>query len=318
MTRLKVPILIIAALALMNGASAGSRRTNRPVIDNTQSPHTKLRGIPMQDTRLTGGFFAKRFDLAAAKMLPAMEETMLGQGTANLNRLKWAAGLPGGTSHGSPWGDGDNYKWIEGMAHAYNITKDPELDRKMDEWIAIIAKAQEPDGYISTNIPARNLERFDKVNAHEMYNMGHLLTAACVHHRATGKENLLKLAIKNADFLCRQWKAEPSKIARFPWNPSAFMGAAEMYRTTRDTKYLDLLRTMIHNRGSRPNPNRDHSEGGTDQTQDRVPLHQEHLAVGHAVTGNYYYCGAADPVSYTHLTLPTKVLVCRSRWSPYH
>ena len=26
----------------------------------------------------------------------------------------------------------------------------------------------------------------------------------------------------------------------------------------------------------------------------------------------------ADPVSYTHLTLPTMSLVCRSRWSPYH
>ena len=25
-----------------------------------------------------------------------------------------------------------------------------------------------------------------------------------------------------------------------------------------------------------------------------------------------------SPVSYTHLTLPTKVLVCSSRWSPYH
>ena len=24
------------------------------------------------------------------------------------------------------------------------------------------------------------------------------------------------------------------------------------------------------------------------------------------------------PVSYTHLTLPTTRLVCRSRWSPYH
>ena len=24
------------------------------------------------------------------------------------------------------------------------------------------------------------------------------------------------------------------------------------------------------------------------------------------------------PVSYTHLTLPTKVWRCRSRWSPYH
>ena len=25
-----------------------------------------------------------------------------------------------------------------------------------------------------------------------------------------------------------------------------------------------------------------------------------------------------EPVSYTHLTLPTKHRACRSRWSPYH
>ena len=25
-----------------------------------------------------------------------------------------------------------------------------------------------------------------------------------------------------------------------------------------------------------------------------------------------------EPVSYTHLTLPTIALLCRSRWSPYH
>ena len=28
--------------------------------------------------------------------------------------------------------------------------------------------------------------------------------------------------------------------------------------------------------------------------------------------------GRADTVSYTHLTLPTKLEWCRSRWSPYH
>ena len=27
---------------------------------------------------------------------------------------------------------------------------------------------------------------------------------------------------------------------------------------------------------------------------------------------------APIPVSYTHLTLPTKPMMCRSRWSPYH
>ena len=25
-----------------------------------------------------------------------------------------------------------------------------------------------------------------------------------------------------------------------------------------------------------------------------------------------------EPVSYTHLTLPTRSIKCRSRWSPYH
>ena len=27
---------------------------------------------------------------------------------------------------------------------------------------------------------------------------------------------------------------------------------------------------------------------------------------------------ALEAVSYTHLTLPTKLILCRSRWSPYH
>ena len=30
------------------------------------------------------------------------------------------------------------------------------------------------------------------------------------------------------------------------------------------------------------------------------------------------YLSGMAPVSYTHLTLPTKAERCRSRWSPYH
>ena len=112
----------------------------------------------MQDTKLTRGFWTQRVALAGNRMLPAMEKTMLGLGTANLNRIKWAAGLIDEAQHGSPWGDGDNYKWIEAMAHLYNLTKAPHLDAKMDEWIAIIGEAQEPDGYISTNVPRRQKE----------------------------------------------------------------------------------------------------------------------------------------------------------------
>ena len=174
------------------------------VIDNSQSSYVKLRCIPMQDIRLTDGFWAKRFELAATKMLPALERAMLGECTANLNRIKQTAGLIDQHQHGSPWGDGDNYKWIEAMAHVYNLTKDPKLLTKMDQWVEIIGKAQDADGYLSTNIGHNQLERFQRSNAHEMYNMGHLLTAACIHYRATGQDNFLRVARKTADFLCRQ------------------------------------------------------------------------------------------------------------------
>jgi len=287
-------ILIMFSILFVGCSQQDKPAHNKPVIDNTLSPHTKLRGIPIQDTRLTEGFWAERFELADTKMLHTLETTMLGGGSANLNRIKLAAGLEGGTEHGTPWGDGDNYKWIESMAHVYNITKDPELDQKMDEWIEIIGKAMEEDSYISTNVINDKSKRFERVNAHELYNMGHLLTAAVIHYRATGKENFMDLARKNADFLYDQWKAEPVHMARYPWNPSVFMGLAEMYRTTRNPKHLELLQIMIDNRGSRPNPDRDHRFGGTDQTQDRMPLRDETMAVGHAVTGNYLYCAAAD------------------------
>lgn len=289
---------VLTALVVMLILGCYHKRERPPhergVIDNSKSPYAKLRSIPMQDTRLTEGFWAERFELAETKMLNTLETTMLGGGSANLNRIKMAAGLPEGTTHGTPWGDGDNYKWIESMAYVYNINKDPQLDKKMDYWIDIIGKAMDSDGYISTNIGHDKSKRFQKVNAHELYNMGHLLTAACIHYRSTGKGNAIELARKTADFLFNQWKAEPVHMARYPWNPSVFMGVAEMYRTTRDQKYLELLQIMVDNRGSRPNPDRDHSMGGTDQTQDRVPLREETMAVGHAVTGNYFYSGAAD------------------------
>ncbi len=73
-------------------------------IDNSQSPYVKLRCVPMQDTRLTNGFWTKRFELAANKMLPTLEKTMLGEGTANLNRIKYAAGLIEESSAWQPLG----------------------------------------------------------------------------------------------------------------------------------------------------------------------------------------------------------------------
>jgi len=116
--------------------------------------------------------------------------------------------------------------------------------------------------------------------------MGHLMTAACIHHRATGKSSLLNIAKKTGDYLYETFKGRDRRLAHFGFNPSNIMGAVELYRTTQDNKYLQLAQIFVDMRGSAP--------GGTDQNQDRTPLRKETEAVGHAVTANYLYAGAAD------------------------
>ena len=99
---------------------------------------------------------------------------------------------------------------------------------RMDAAIALIGSAQEEDGYIATQITAKKKERFTNPREHEVYAMGHLLTAACVHRRMTGKESLMKTAVRCADFLSENLgdKVWPS----YAHNPSAIMGLVMVFQ----------------------------------------------------------------------------------------
>jgi len=188
-------------------------------------------------------------------------------------------------------------KWVETLAHLYATSRDPKLDVLMDTWVDAIAKSQQPDGYISTNIQLSGGKKkpFVRPNLHEMYNMGHLLTAASVHYRATGKTNFLDVARKLADHLYANFSETDPAHTRFAWNPSQIMGFVDLYRVTNEKRYLELAGIFVSNRGRAPAAKgANHAFGGTDQTQDRVPLRAETVAVGHAVTGTYLWCGAAD------------------------
>src|SRR5262249_591310 len=120
----------------------------------------------------------------------------------------------------------------------------------------------------------------------EMYNMGHLISAACVHHRMTGKTNLLSLARKSADFLDKTFAKPTPEMARHGICPSHLMALVELYRTTNEKKYLDLAVRLLNMR--------DLVEKGDDDNQDRIPFRQQRQAIGHAVRATYLYAGAAD------------------------
>jgi DUF1680 family protein len=127
--------------------------------------------------------------------------------------------------------------------------------------------------------------------------MGHLLTAACIHHRATGKDSFLSVARKLADYLYGVFQPRPKHLALYGWNPSNIMGLVELYRTTGDKRYLELADIFVTMRGSVPNVPGERHPG--DQNQNSAPLRKETKAVGHCVTAAYLYCGAADVVAET-------------------
>lgn len=257
------------------------------VINTSQSPYSALRSVSLGAVRWTPGFWGDRFQQCAEVTLPhlfrLMDDPEHGHALTN---LRIAAGLEQGEFAGTHFQDEWVYKWLEAAAYIYDVRRDELLDQQMDEIITIIEKAQQPDGYIATQITVRGWPRFQDIRHHELYVMGHLITAACIHHRITGKTNLLNVATRTADYLYDTFMPRDPVLAHFGFNPSYIMALVELYRTVHDRRYLDLANVFIDMRGSQP--------GGTDQNQDHVPLREEHEIVGHMVLATYLYAGAAD------------------------
>jgi DUF1680 family protein len=280
----------VVILCLIGNSEASAEKESPNIL---ASQHTKLHRTDIDDVQWTNGFWGERFKLCHEVMIPNMWQLLEDPQISHVyDNFLIAAGLKKGRHRGPKWHDGDFYKWLEAVAFVYGVTKDEELNRQMDKIIDVIGKCQREDGYIHTPviIAQRNqttaTTEFKNSLDFETYNMGHLMTCACVHYRATGKTTLLQIARKAADFLYTCYKKSPRDLANNAVCPSHYMGIVEMYRTTKDPRYLELAKGLIDIH--------DLVEDGTDQNQDRISFRKQTKAVGHAVRANYLYAGAAD------------------------
>lgn len=285
--------LILIGFFLLNTAFA----QDKGVINNANSKNVKLKSINMGECLWTEGFWADKMKVCEESMLPYMGEVLCGDVGHGLNNFKIAAGLKEGRHKGFAWHDGDFYKYMEALSYLYTQNKDPKILKQLDEYIEIIKKAQENDGYIHTKVQIDpKIERFENRKHHEMYNYGHLYTSACIHYRATGQRNFLDLAVKAADILCSYFLPEDKRYVRFGFNQTQIMGLVELYRTVGDKKYLKLAEKFIDNRGKYGIEDTPETKGYPvgDMVQEYTPLRKSTEAVGHAVLALYYYAGAAD------------------------
>jgi uncharacterized protein len=290
-------LLPVALSALLWTGGAGAQQ---PAGDYPVKP------VPFTSVHFNDVFWAPRIDINRTVTIPFAfgknEET----GRVD-NFVRAAAALRGETlankkAPGYPFDDSDVYKVIEGASYALSVQPDAKLDAYVDGLIAKIAAAQEKDGYLYTTRaidpvhphPWAGTRRWEleKVDSHELYDLGHLYEAAAAHYQATGKRNLLDIALKSAALL--EDTFGPGKQSIWPGHQITEMGLAKLYRVTGHQGYVDLAKFMLDARG----PDGTRGAGRTyNQSQAKVVDQTE--AVGHAVRATYMYSGMADVAALT-------------------
>ncbi|MCC6723954.1 MAG: glycoside hydrolase family 127 protein, partial [Saprospiraceae bacterium] len=266
----------------------------------SQNPYP-ITPVNIRDVKMEDDFWLPIIKLVQEKTIDYALKKCVEEG--RLENFLIAGGKMKGETRGQmPFDDTDVYKIIEGASNSLISTPNPELEKRLDSLIAIIAIGQEADGYLTTWrtinpakppapwVPVKEGKRWESLGAsHELYNAGHLFEAAYTHFIATGKRNFLDIALKNADMLVRTFGWGEGKVQKVPGHQIVETGLVKLYYATGKKEYLELAKYYLDNRG-----NTAHHELYGAYSQDHIPVTQQHEVQGHAVRAMYMYAAMTD------------------------
>src|SRR5574338_324928 len=293
-------VVVLGGGGFSHGA-AGQASGARQVADYP------IRPVLMKDVTIDDEFWRPRLEITRTVTIPHIMRQ--NEETGRVANFLKAAGRMKGPYQGRRYNDTDVYKTIEAASYSLALVPDPALERKLDEIVAAIAAAQEPDGYLYTARtadpknppPGAGPERWSYLHtSHELYNAGHLYEAAIAHSQATGKRPLLDVAIKNADLIWRT--VGPGRRLETSGHQEIELALVKLYRVTGDRKYLDQAKFFLDQRGRTHTvpPHRfDEKDpfaiyNDLEYRQDHLPVTEQTRAIGHAVRATYQYSGMTD------------------------
>ena len=197
---------------------------------------------------------------------------------------------------GFSFDDTDVYKTIEGASYVLQTYPDAKLKAYIDSVLDVVAAAQESDGYLYTartinpqhphGWAANKRWAAEEHASHELYNLGHMVDAACAHYQATGSTKFLDIAKRYADCVVREVGPNAGQACVVPGHQIAEMALARLYVLTGEKKYLDEAKFLLDYRGKTP-----HKDV---YSQSDKPVVNQTEAWGHAVRAGYMYAGMAD------------------------
>ena len=289
---------MIAAFLLIAGFSTGFAQSGYPY---TQVPFTSVKitpntfwgdriqaarevTIPLAFSKCESEHRYKNFEMAAY--------TLQHPGHEGLNTKEWDVSKFMGFS----FDDTDVYKTIEGVSYVLQTYPDEKLKAYIDSVLDVVGAAQEPDGYLYTarTINPQHPHQWSGAKrwvtedflSHELYNLGHMVDAACAHYQATGSTKFLNIAKRYADCVVKEVGSKEGQACIVPGHQIAEMALARLYVITGEKKYLDEAKFLLDFRGK---------TGRRDlYSQSDKPVVEQTEAWGHAVRAGYMYAGMAD------------------------
>lgn len=264
--------------------------------------------------KFNNGFWAEKLMLVRSEVIPYQWKALNDQipdaePSHAIENFRIAAGEVKSEFAGRIFQDSDVAKWLEAASYSLAYSRDPELEKITDELINLIEKAQQADGYLNTFFTVeRPNERWTNLrDCHEMYCAGHMIEAAVAYYKATGKRKLLNVACRLADHIDSKFGPEEGKLRGYPGHQEIELALVKLYRVTGESKYLNLSKFFINERGKKPyyfdleakkrGKDREENYGNIfdyKYSQSHLPVREQSVAVGHAVRAMYFYSGVTD------------------------
>ncbi|NDV95236.1 hypothetical protein D0T84_09920 [Dysgonomonas sp. 521] len=277
-----------------------------------------LTPVSFEKVTLTDHFWSDRMKIQKDVLVPvAIERTQ--EAVEDLRRTaNYLKGIEGPLPSDSRFNTSDLFKVLEGASYLLKMQRDNALEKQIDDIADIIAQAQKEDGYLYPPHITGSYKTAplwggagmgDKpyswvVHSHELYNVGHLYEAAAAYYQATGKRNLLDIAIKSARHINKVFfegdvnynNGKP--VNQAPGHEEIEIALVKLYRVTGDELFLNMAKKFIDIRGVTYIPD---GEGtmSPEYAQQHAPVREQRKAVGHAVRAVYLYSGMSDVGSLT-------------------
>ncbi len=284
--------------------------------------------MPLDRVTIRDAFWAPRLAQVGTEILPyqweALNDRVPGAARSHaFENLRIAAGQATGEFYGYVFQDSDIAKWLEAVGYSLSLRRDAELEALADRVIDVIAKAQQPDGYLDSYFTVKEPgKRWTNIrDRHEMYCAGHMVEAGVAYFEATGKRTLLDVVCRLADHIDSQFGPQPGKKRAYPGHEELELALVKLYRATGEHRYLRLSEYFINERGTEPHyydfearEREEVREKPYDKAynQSHLPVRKQTVAVGHAVRAMYLYSGMAD-VAYETKDA-TLAEACRRLW----